>query len=79
VFDKAHNTAVGDRADEVAHIWKQGFPVSTPEEDAVSQAIDAVRKSGESGEIISTEILQSEAHKKAGEFLVKLCLGEKRT
>lgn len=58
---------------EVGTIWKQGFPMATDEDKAIKDAEDTARAAGITAEIIGDpEIIATDAHVEAGEFLVKL-------
>lgn len=73
--EKFHNRGKNKKGDdlEVGTIWKQGFPMATDEDEAIKTAEDTARANGITGEIIGDpEIIATDAHVEAGEFLVRL-------
>ncbi|GIH29099.1 hypothetical protein Aph01nite_74090 [Acrocarpospora phusangensis] len=62
------------------HIYKHGFPASVPRQTAIEQAsAAALALAAEDptldGSIISADILETDAHREAGEYLVRVVLG----
>jgi hypothetical protein len=62
------------------HIYKHGFPASTPHDEAIAMATEGALAlaAGDptlDGSIVETEIVQTDAHTEAGEYLVRLLLG----
>ena len=53
------------------HIWKQGFPDSTPRDQAIQQA-ETAALALYPGTVLTRGIEQSAEHALAGEYLVKL-------
>lgn len=59
--------------ENVAHIWKQGFPDSTDHKEAAQEAEANARSQVEGlGRLLSLEIIQTPEHEANNEFLVKL-------
>lgn len=61
-------------------IYKQGFPAETPHARAIQAATEAALALAEAdptldGSIVETDIIQSDEHAAAGEYLVRLLLG----
>lgn len=64
-----------DPATETAPVpqsYKHGWPDTTDRDRATQDTIDKFRELHPDATIISAEIVYTEAHKEAGEFLVKL-------
>lgn len=69
--------ARGIEPEPVGTIWKQGFPLATDEDTAVAEAIKTAKDSGLGGKILGEpEIVSTDAHIEAGEFLVKIHFGK---
>lgn len=61
----------------VKHSWKQGFPLDTPHDQAIQEALVTARSSGGiTAELISSEIVITPEHEANGELLVALLFGE---
>lgn len=63
---------------DVKYIWKQGFPTAHDHEQAMTDAENDARFSGSiepEWHVVSSEIIETEAHIEAGEFLVSLTFG----
>lgn len=61
-------------------IYKQGFPAGTPQDEAISAAqARAVELAADDpscdGSIVETEVIQSDEHAAAGEYLVRVLIG----
>lgn len=61
-------------AEPVPVIYKRGWPESTDRDKAIQDTLTEVGKLYPGREVISSEIVQSEEHVEAGEFLVKLSI-----
>lgn len=61
----------------VMHSWKQGFPLNTPHDQAIQEALVSARSNGDiTAELIHTEIIITPEHEANGEMLVALLFGE---
>lgn len=63
---------------DVKYIWKQGFPSSYDHAQALTDAENGARLSGSiepEWNVVSSDIIETEAHIEAGEFLVSLTFG----
>lgn len=57
----------------VPQIYKRGWPDSTPHDEAIKKTLDEVRRLYPDQAVMGDpEIVQTEEHKKAGEYLVKV-------
>lgn len=57
----------------MAGVHKHGFPLGTPEDEAIAVAIAAAQKQ-HTGDVASTEIVRTPEHEAASEYLVKVVL-----
>lgn len=70
---EAEAEALKDAGATIGHIYKRGFPAATPREQAMDEALAAARTYGQP---LSAEIVETDEHRAAGEFLVKVLLVE---
>lgn len=65
------------RTHNVMHSWKQGFPLSTPHDQALQEALENARLNGGiTAELINSEIVITPEHEANNELLVALLFGE---
>ena len=60
----------------VTNVYMEGFPTGTPYKEAVVTATEHAREQGFEGLVLDDERIETDEHKAAGEFLVKLQFGE---
>lgn len=63
----------------VLAICKHGFPEATPEQEAVETAERAALEMYEGARVMNAEVIRTQAHQDAREFLVKVTLGQSTT
>lgn len=72
---KAYDAArKGNRID---HIWGMGFPAATDHDTAITEA-ERLAKQQTGFKVLGSDIIETADHVAAGEFMVRVVLGEKR-
>lgn len=56
----------------ITDIYNEGFPLTTPFDEAMQTALTHAREQGIEGELVKKERIQTDEHTAAGEYLVRL-------
>jgi hypothetical protein len=59
-------------SEPVPQSYKRGWPDSTPTVEAIAETLEEVKRLYPGHDILSYEYIQTEEHKEAGEYLIKV-------